>query len=58
LFLTDIACRNSTCPADKPRVRVQQQRRGDVGQRQTADPREQVLALGHYTEAGSKKGCV
>jgi integrase len=65
LILTDVACRNSTCLADKARVRLND----GVGLYLEVAPnlsrrwfwryyfggKEKRLALGHYTEAGSKK---
>jgi len=65
LSLTDPACRNSTCPADKPRVRL-----ADGGGlylevapnlsrrwfwKYYFGGKEKRLALGHYTETGSTK---
>jgi hypothetical protein len=65
LFLTDPACRNSTCPAEKARVRL-----ADGGGlylevasnlswrwfwKYYFGGKEKRLAVGHYTEAGSTK---
>jgi hypothetical protein len=65
LLLTDVACRPSTCPADKARMRLND----GGGLYLEVTPhlsrrwfwkyyfggKEKRLALGHYTEAGSKK---
>ena len=65
LLLTDVTCRNSACPADKARVRLNDG--GGLylevapnGSRRRFwkyyfGGKEKRLALGHYTEAGSKK---
>lgn len=63
--LTDAVCRNSACPADRARVRLADS--GGLyleispnGSRRwfwkyRFAGKEKRLALGHYTEAGSKK---
>jgi integrase len=65
MSLTDVVCRNSACPADKARVRLADS--GGLYLEVTPNGsrrwfwkyrfgnKEKRLALGHYTEAGSKK---
>lgn len=65
MSLTDVVCRNSACPADRARVRLADS--GGLyleimpnGSRRwfwkyRFGGKEKRLALGHYTEAGSKK---
>ena len=63
MALTDITCRNATCPADKPRVRladggglyleVSPNRSKRWFWKYYFDGKEKRIALGHYTEAGS-----
>lgn len=65
LFLTDVACRTSTCPADKVRVRLNDggglylEVAPNLSRRwfwkYYFGGKEKRLALGHYSEAGSKK---
>ncbi len=65
MLLTDIACRNSACPADKKRVRLNDggglylEVAPNLSRRwfwkYYFGGKEKRLALGHYAEAGSKK---
>jgi len=65
LSLTDPACRNSTCPADKARGRLTDggglylEVAPNLSRRwfwkYFVGGKEKRLALGHYTEAGSTK---
>jgi hypothetical protein len=63
LLLTDVACRTSTCPADKARMRLNDggglylEVASNLSRRwfwkYYFGGKEKRLALGHYTEAGS-----